>query len=74
MRDGIALWKAGHPTVVLVHDVFERAARAQATALGMADLRMYVFSQRRHDEPEDVEAAKASLAVEAFSALLHCKG
>ncbi|MEE8442567.1 MAG: hypothetical protein V3S37_02355 [Dehalococcoidia bacterium] len=73
MRDGIALGRAGHPTVVLVHDVFEKAARAQASALGMPDLRMYVFPQMRPDEPEEVEAAKAAQAVEAFSDLFQCK-
>lgn len=60
--------------MVLVHDVFERAARAQATTLGMPDLRMYVFSQRRPADPEEVEAAKAARAVEALSALLQHQG
>jgi len=70
VRDGIALRKAGHPTLVLVHDVFERAARAQATALGMPDLRMYAFPQYRSGEqPDEVEAAKAAQAAEAFPAL-----
>ena len=70
MRDGIALRKAGHPTLVLVHDVFERAARAQATALGMPDLRMHVFPQYRPSEqPDEVEAAKAAQAAGAFPAL-----
>ena len=75
MRDGIALRKSGHPTLVLVHDVFERAARAQATALGMPDLRIYVFPQYRPTEPDEVEAAKAAQAAEALaSALLQRQG
>ncbi len=57
---------AGHPTLVLVHDVFERAAKAQASALGMPDLRMYVFTQHRPGEPDEVEAAKAAQAAEAL--------
>ncbi len=66
MRDGIALKSAGHPALVLVHDVFERAAQAQAKALGMPDLRIYVFPQQRPGEPDEVEAAKAARAAEAL--------
>ncbi|MCE9641680.1 MAG: hypothetical protein K8S22_16305 [Betaproteobacteria bacterium] len=47
MRDGIYLTKAGHPTVVFVHDFFEKAARAQAKALGMPDLKIYVYPQHK---------------------------
>jgi len=36
--------------VVFVHDNFERAARAQASALGVPDLRLLVFP---HFEPGD---------------------
>ena len=64
MRDGIALLSAGHPTLVFVHDVFERAAHAQAKALGMPDLRIYVYPQNRSGEPDEVEAAKAARAAE----------
>ncbi len=64
MRDGIALLSAGHPTLVYVHDVFERAARAQAAALGMPDLRIYVYPQNRSGEPDQVEAEKAARAAE----------
>ena len=64
MRDGIALLSAGHPTLVYVHDVFERAARVQAKALGMPDLRIYVYPQNRSGEPDEVEVEKAAQAAE----------
>lgn len=70
MRDGITLAKAGHPVVVFVHDNFERAARAQAAALGVSDLRIYVYP---HYEPGDdlaLEVDKALKAVEDFPKLL----
>ena len=71
MRDGIALRKAGHPTLVLVNDAFERAARTQATALGMPDLRMYVFPPYRLvKEPDEAEAAKAAQAAEALASTM----
>ena len=57
MRDGIFLSKAGHPTVVIVHDSFERAARAQAIALGLPELKIYVYPQHEtgHLGLEEVE-------------------
>lgn len=70
MRDGIALSKAGHPVVVFVHDNFERAARAQASALGVSDLRIYVYP---HFEPGDdlaLEVDKARQAADEFPKLL----
>ena len=70
MRDGIALTKAGHPVVVFVHDNFERAARAQAAALGVADLRIYAYP---HYEPGDDlarEVDKALRAADEFPKLL----
>ena len=70
MRDGIALSKTGHPTVVFVHDCFERAAKAQAGALGMPDLKIYVFPQNRPGTPEAEEATKAEVAAREFPALL----
>ena len=66
MRDGIALTKAGHPVVVFVHDNFERAARAQAAALGVADLRLYVYP---HYEPGDDLALEADKALRAVAEL-----
>jgi hypothetical protein len=62
VRDGIFLTKAGHPTVVFVHDYFEKAARAQAKALGMPDLKIYVYPQHKAG---DFEAAEAEKGVKA---------
>lgn len=62
MRDGIFLTRSGHPTVVFVHDFFERAARAQAKALGMPELRIFVYPQH---QPGDYDAAEAAKGVQA---------
>jgi hypothetical protein len=70
VRDGIALKSAGHPAMVLVHDVFEKAAHAQAAALGMPDLRIYVFPQHRPGEPDEIEVEKAARAAEALDSKL----
>ena len=70
MRDGVSLSRAGHPTVVFVHDFFERAARAQARALGMPDLKIYVYPQFKPGDSEEVEAAKAAKAVAELPAIL----
>jgi hypothetical protein len=64
VRDGIALTRAGHPVVVFVHDNFERAARAQAAALGINDLRICVFP---HYEPGDDLALEVDKALKAFA-------
>ena len=58
MRDGIYLTRAGHPTVVFVHDFFEKAARAQARALGMPELKIYVYPQHKNGDFDAGEAAK----------------
>jgi CTP:molybdopterin cytidylyltransferase MocA len=63
VRDGISLAKAGVPAVVLVYDNFEPVARAQARALGMPDLRFYVFPQ--YDPGASESAAEADKAVKA---------
>jgi hypothetical protein len=70
VRDGISLTQAGHPTVVFVHDVFERAARAQASELGLPDLKIHVYPQFKPGLPDDAEAAKAEQAVRELPALL----
>ncbi len=70
MRDGIALKSAGHPALVLVHEVCERAAHAQATALGMPDLRIYVFPQQQTGEPDEIEAEKGARAAAALESNL----
>ncbi len=70
MRDGITLTKAGQPAVVYVHDFFERAARAQAKALGLPDLRIYVYPQPKPGDPEEIEKSKAVKAAEELAAML----
>ena len=53
--------------MVLVHDNFERAARAQATnALGVPDLRLLVFP---HYEPGDDPLREVDKAMRAVAEL-----
>jgi hypothetical protein len=71
VRDGISLAKAGIPAVVFVYDNFEPVARAQAKALGVPDLRLYVFPQYAPGASASAEEAdKAIKAAAEFSALL----
>lgn len=58
MRDGIFFTRSGQPTLVFVHDFFERAARAQAKALGMPELKIYVYPQHKSGDYEAEEAVK----------------
>jgi hypothetical protein len=72
VRDGIALSKAGHPVVLLVHESFEVVAAAQAKALGFPDLKIHKFAQ---PQPEgttvrETEEEKAVAAVDAVAKLL----
>lgn len=46
MLDSIALEKRGVPTVLVVTEVFEHAARAQAIQAGMPDLPILVVPHR----------------------------
>ena len=63
--------KAGKPVVVFTHDRFERAARAQAAGLGMADLRLYVYPQFEvANLQSSVEEEKALKAMEEFPKLI----
>jgi hypothetical protein len=62
VRDGIFLTKAGHPTIVFVHDFFEKAARAQAKALGLPELKIYVYPQHKAGDFEAAEAVKGAHA------------
>ncbi len=62
MRDGINLERAGVPAVVISHDVFERAARAQSNALGLPELRLIVYSQPM-GEAEELEGAESARQV-----------
>lgn len=70
MRDGIFFAKSGHPTVVFVHDSFERAARAQAKALGMPELKIFVYPQHKAGDYDAEEAAKGVRAAHDLPGLL----
>lgn len=48
--------------MVFVHDFFERAARAQAKALGLPELKIFVYPQH---QPGDYDAAEAAKGVKA---------
>jgi hypothetical protein len=71
VRDGISLANAGLPVVVFVHDHFERAARAQATGSGVADLKLYAFSPIKAGASSlRLEAEQAARAAAEFPGLL----
>ena len=74
MRDGIFLTRAGHPTVVFVHDFFEKAARAQAKALGMPELKIYVYPQHKAGDFEAGEAVKGVKAAHELADWLETRG
>jgi hypothetical protein len=62
VRDGINLERSGVPAVVISHDVFERAARAQSNALRLPELRLIVYSQPKGEE-EELEGAESARQV-----------
>jgi hypothetical protein len=66
VRDGVFFAKAGHPTLVFVHDNFEKAARAQAKALGLPDLDIYVYPQNKPGDFAAEERHKGMLAANAL--------
>jgi len=68
--DAIRLEKEGIPTVVVVHDVFAEAARGQAKAGGIPDLRVLVFPQPPPGETEDQARASARQVAEALPGLV----
>ena len=70
MRDGIFLTKAGHPTIVFVNDFFEKAARAQARALGLPDLKIFVYPQHKAGDFEAEEAVKGRQAAHELRRML----
>lgn len=70
MRDAVALEESGVPTVTLVHDVFERAAKLQAEALGRPELHMVVFPQGPPEQTDGEVDRLANLALERILALL----
>jgi hypothetical protein len=64
--DAIRLEKEGIPTTVVVHDVFAAAARKQAIAGGIPDLRLLVYSQPLPGETQDQARASAWEVAEAL--------
>lgn len=75
MRDAISLIAGGQPVVLFVFDSFERAARAQARASGMADLPIYVYPQYQSGAGSDaLEEQKAAQAAAEFPGLLVAAG
>lgn len=58
------------PAIVLVHDSFERVARAQAVALGAPDLLVYGFPQHSGDDPGGLDESEAIRAVRTIGHLL----
>ena len=73
MRDGIFFTRAGLPTLVFVHDFFERAARAQANALGMPELKIYVYPQHKSGDFDAEEATKGVKAAHELRTLLESR-
>jgi hypothetical protein len=70
VRDGIFFTRSGLPTLVFVHDFFERAARAQAKALGLPELNIYVYPQHKAGDYDAEEAQKGAKAAHDLSGLL----
>jgi len=64
--DAIRLEQEGIPTAVVVHDVFAEAARQQAKAGGIPDLRLLVYSQPPPGETEDQARTSAQQVAEAL--------
>jgi hypothetical protein len=70
VRDGIFLTRAGHPTIVFVNDFFEKAARAQARALGLPELKIFVYPQHKAGDFEAGEAVKGKQAAHELQRML----
>jgi|TARA_B100000809_G_scaffold258534_1_gene301901 hypothetical protein len=67
--DAINLEKQGVAAVAVVHDVFEKAARAQAIALGMPDLRMVVYPQPKLSDVESSAPGSARQVVDSLAVM-----
>ena len=70
MRDGINLERAGVPAIVVSHEVFEKAARAQSAALGLPELRLIIYPQPKGIEHEVEGAESARIVTDQLLALL----
>ena len=60
--------------MVFVNDFFEKAARAQAKALGMPDLKIYVYPQHKAGDFEAGEAVKGVKAARELPDWLESRG
>ena len=70
MHDSTRLESLGIPTVAVVTDVFQTAARAQASALGRPDFdAVYVPHPIQDQNPEEI-AARAETVVAELAARL----
>ena len=65
MRDGVAIFKAGHPVVVVVQTNFENAARAQAKIQGVPNLKMLVIPHVNVNLPKAEQAAEEAAIAES---------
>ena len=64
MRDGVAIFKAGYPVVVVVQTSFENAARAQAKIQGVPNLKILVIPHVNVNLPKTEQAvAEAEMDV-----------
>lgn len=70
MWDALRLEKEGIPALVVVHDVFEEAARRQASAGGVPELRLLVYPQPPPGESEDLAQASACKVAAAMREFL----
>ena len=70
MRDGVAIFKAGLPAVVVVQTSFETAARAQAKIQGVPNLNILVIPHVNVNLPNAEQAvAEAAMAQSATQQL-----
>lgn len=70
MRDGINLERSGVPAIVVSHEVFEKAARAQSAALGLPELRLIIYPQPKGIEHEVEGAESARIVTDQLLAML----
>jgi len=74
VRDGVAIFKAGHPVVVVVQTSFENAARAQAKIQGVPNLNLLVIPHVNVNLPKAeqavAEAEMAQIATQQLPAMI----
>ncbi len=69
MRDAVAVYRKGIPTVLVAHDRFESAAKAQAKSLGVPDLPMLIIPQPMPYGTKAEEEQKATNSIETITRL-----